>query len=189
MINERIDPGATVSDRFLATVAHRDRELAHELEPLVGVGESLDDQREDAWRLLSEGVKWAAKALDSVGVRGTDTSPIGDSEAAFNRGQHLDAQVFKLSQLPQRNDRVALLVDAVKQACYSGANLGPLLGGGISAVRTLDEEPAVSPPVQPQSADLQAIGDAIGEALLRLGELRLGDPAKIAISVFAPATV
>jgi hypothetical protein len=189
MINERVDLDATIRDRFLETVARRGRDLARELEPLAEAGESLDDQREDAWRLLSEGVKWAAMALDSVGVNGTDISPIGDSEAAFDRGQHLDAQVFKLSQLPQRNDRVALLVDAVKQACYSGADLGPLRGGGIGTFKAPDKESTIAPTVQPQSEDLQAVGDALGEALLRLGDLHLGDPAKIASSIFAPATV
>lgn len=102
------------------------------------------------------GVEWAARALDSVGVSGTDTTPIGDSEAAFARGQHLNGQLFMLSQLRGRHDRPALL-------------------GRLGAIRRPMDRPAVVEPVAPQEADLLEVGGQLGEALYRLNELGLGD--------------
>ena len=136
--------------------------------------QDLFAQREQAWTALSVGVEWAARALDSIGVGGTDTTPIGDSEAAFARGQHLGAQMFNLSRLQGRHDRPALLVGAVKQACYAAAELGPIQGGRLAAVRR-STDLAVLEKVPPRAADLKELGGQLGEALYRLNELGLGD--------------
>lgn len=129
----------------------------------------------EAWTAISVGVEWAARALDSVGVEGTDTTPVRDSEAAFARGQHLDGQVFKLSQMQGRHDRPALLVDAVKLACYAAAEFGPIQGGRLAAVRRPADGPVVVEAVAPQETDLLEVGGQLGEALYRLNELGLGD--------------
>jgi hypothetical protein len=123
----------------------------------------------DAWAVLSTAIQWAARALASAGVTGTDETPIRDSETAFARAQHLERQLFALSQLPEFHDREALLVDSIKQACYAAAELGPIQGGRLSAVGRVVRD------VEPVPADLQEIGSDVGEALYRLDELGLGD--------------
>jgi hypothetical protein len=189
MADESLYLGGTIRGRFIAAVTQHDETAAQRLDPLIDGPEDLRSQREEAWDLLSEGAKWAAKALTSVGVDGTDASPIRDADAAFNRAQHLDEQLLKLSQLDRYNDAVALLVDSVKQACYHGADLGPERGGRISSVRASGEELNVSSEeIAPHPMDLQAIGGALGEALRRLGDLRLGHPVDIASGIFLPVT-
>jgi hypothetical protein len=188
MADESLYLGGTIRDRFLAVVAHNHETAAQRLAPLADGPEDLRDQREEAWRLLSDGVRWAGQALRSVGVEGTDETPIRDAESAFNRAQHLDVQLLKLSQLEGYNDAVALLVDSIKQACYHGADLGPLPGGRLGSFRAPGEELKAVPAIEPHSTDLQAIGVALGEALLRLGELRLGDPIEIATANLTPVT-
>lgn len=132
-------------------------------------------QRDDAWKLLSAGTRWAGAALDSVGIARTSTTPIRDSETAFQRAQHLDRQLWKLSQQSGFHDREALLVESVKRACYRGAELGPIPGGRLAASGVVNS-------VDPHPEDLQAIGSELGEALRRFAELDLGDPVQEAIT-------
>lgn len=173
---EPIFYGGTLGGRLVAVAARDDMTAAARLDALVNrEDEDLRAQREQAWTALSVGVEWAARALDSVGVEGTDTTPVRDSEAAFARGQHLDRQVFKLSQLQGRHDRAALLVDAVKLACYAAAELGPIQGGRLAVVRRPTDQPAVPEEVAPRETDLLELGSQLGEALYRLNELGLGD--------------
>jgi hypothetical protein len=152
------------------------------LSALVDGHDDLIAQREDAWAVLSTGIQWAARALQKAGVSGTDDTPIRDSDAAFARAQHLGRQLFALSQLPEYHDREALLVDAIKQACYAAAELGPIQGGRLSAVGRIAQ------PVQPAPADLQEIGNDAGEALYRLDELGLGDIVTEASKALATAS-
>jgi len=188
MPDESLYLGGTIRERFLAVLARGDETVAQRLEPLVDGPEDLRRQREEAWDLLSSGARWAAKALSSVGVDGTDESPIRDADAGFNRAQHLDVQLLKLSQLDRHNDAVALLVDSVKRACYHGADLGPLPGGRLASFRAPGEELKAVAEIEPHETDLQAIGSELGEALLRLNELRLGDPVDIANAILLPVT-
>ena len=167
-----VDPifyGATLRDRFVAAATRSDEAAAQRLSSLVDGHDDLAAQREDAWSVLSTAIRWAARALESAGVSGTDETPIRDSEAAFARAQHLERQLFALSQLPEFHDREALLVDAIKHACYAAAELGPIQGGRLSAVGRVASQ------VEPAPADLQEIGNDVGEALYRLDELGLGD--------------
>lgn len=168
--------GGTIGGRLIAVATRDDMIATARLNALLSrEDDDLLAQRQQAWTALSVGVEWAARALDSVGVGGTDTTPIGESEAAFARGQHLGGQLFKLSQLQGRHDRPALLVDAVKQACYAAAELGPIQGGRLGAVRRSTDGPAVLEEVAPQEVDLLEVGGQLGEALYRLNELGLGD--------------
>lgn len=173
---------------MVAVAARDDMAAAARLDALLSrEDEDVFSQREEAWTALSVGVGWAGRALDSVGVGGTDTTPIRDSEAAFARGQHLGGQLFKLSQLQGRHDRPALLVDAVKQACYAAAELGPIQGGRLGAVRRPVDRPAVVEAVAPQETDLLEVGGQLGEALYRLNELGLGDIVTEASNALATA--
>ncbi len=168
--------GGTLGGRLVAVAARDDTSAAARLEAVLDrEDEDIFAQRHEAWKALSVGVEWAARALRSVGVDGTDTTPVGDSEAAFARGQHLNGQLFVLSQLQGRHDRAALLVNAVKQACYAAAELGPIQGGRLGAVRAATDRPAVVESVAPREADLLEVGGQLGEALYRLSELGLGD--------------
>jgi hypothetical protein len=188
-LDESLYLGGTIRDRFLAVVAQGGGETAAQrLGSLTEGPEGLHEQREEAWRLLSEGVKWAAKALSSVGIDGTDETFVRDADGAFNLAQHLDAQLLRLSQLGTYNDAVALLVDSVKQACYHAADLGPLPGGRLGSFRAPGEELKAIPSIEPHETDLQAVGGALGEALVRLGERHLGDPVEIASAIFSPVT-
>jgi hypothetical protein len=188
MADESLYMGGTIRERFIAAVTRYDETAAQRLEPLVDGPDDLRRQREEAWDLLSEGARWAARALTSVGVDGTDASPIRDADTAFNRAQHLDVQLLKLSQLDRYNDAVALLVDSVKRACYHGADLGPLPGGRLASFRAPGEDLKAAPEMEPHATDLQAIGGDLGEALLRLNELHLGDPVDIASGILLPVT-
>jgi hypothetical protein len=179
-----IDPisyGATLRDRFVAAATRDDQAAAQRLSSLVDGHDGLAAQREDAWSVLSTAIRWAARALEHAGVSGTDDTPIRDSEAAFARAQHLERQLFALSQLPDYHDREALLVDSIQHACYAAAELGPIQGGRLSAVGRIAQ------PVQPAPADLQEIGNDAGEALYRLDELGLGDIVTEASKALAPA--
>lgn len=69
----------------------------------------------------------------------------------------------------------ARLVDAVKQACYVAAELGPIQGGRLGSFRQPADGTAIVPEVAPQEVDLQDVGSQLGEALYRLNELGLGD--------------
>jgi hypothetical protein len=181
--------GGTLGERLIAVAARDDMSAAARLDALRSrEDEDVFAQREEAWTAISVGVEWAARALDSVGVEGTDTTPIGDSEAAFARGQHLDGQLFKLSQLQDRHDRPALVVDAVKQACYAAAELGPIQGGRLGAVRRPADRPAVVEAVAPQETDLLEIGGQLGKALYRLNGLGLGDIVTEASKALATAS-
>lgn len=104
MAVEPIFYGGTLSGRLIAVAARDDMTATMRLDALLShEDEDVFAQREEAWTALSVGVEWAARALDTVGVRGTDTTPIGDSEGAFARGQHLGGQLFELSQLQGRH--------------------------------------------------------------------------------------
>jgi hypothetical protein len=176
MAVEPIFYGGTLRGHFIAAATRDDMTATARLDALLSRDdEDLFAQREQAWTALTVGVEWAARALDSVGVAGTDTTPIGDSEAAFARGQHLSAQQFKLSQLQGRHDRPALLVDAVKQACYAAAELGPIQGGRLGNFKRPGGLTHTVVDVAPQEADLLEVGGQLGEALYRLNELGLGD--------------
>jgi hypothetical protein len=178
MADENLYLGPTVLDRFVAATSRDDENEAQRLAQLAPGPEDLDIQRAEAWSLLSAGNGWAARALDSVGISDTNDRPVHDPEAAFERAQHLDQQLWKLNQESGSHDAVALLVERVKQACYLGAELGPVVGGLISSFRQSGSEPAVSATREPDPKDLQAIGSELGEALRRLGELELADPIK-----------
>lgn len=169
---EPIFYGGTLRGRFIAAATRRDETAAQRLSLLVDGEEDLAAQREDAWVILSAGIQWAARALASSGVTGTDETPIQDSEDAFGRAQHLERQLFTLSQLPGFHDREALLVDSIKRACYAAAELGPIQGGRLA---TFGRTPSVVAQVDPGLADLQEVGGDVGDALQRLDELGLGD--------------
>jgi hypothetical protein len=176
MAVEPIFYGGTLRGRLIAAATRDDMTATARLDALLSrEDEDVFAQREEAWTALSVGVEWAARALDWVGVGGTDTTQIRDSEAAFARGQHLNGQLFKLSQLQGRHDRPALLVDAVKQACYAAAELGPIQGGRLGSFRRATGRSIVVAEVAPQETDLQELGSQLGEALYRLNELGLGD--------------
>jgi hypothetical protein len=160
---------ATLRDRFVAAVSRDDENIAQRLARLAPGSETLEAQRDEAWVLLTAASHWAALALESVGIQEINDSPVHDSDTAFERAQHLDELLWKLSQQPNSSDGVALVVERVKQACYLGADLGPLVGGLISSRGTASQ-------VEPDPADLQAIGSDTGDALRRLGELHLADP-------------
>jgi hypothetical protein len=186
MADESLFVGGTMRERFAAVLGRTDETAAQRLDPLLPGPEGLHEQREEAWDLLTHGVKWAAEALCSVGIEGTDESPIRDADAAFNRAQHLDGQMLTLGLRDGYRDEVALLVDSVKLACYHGADLGPLPGGRIGSFRAPGESPRAVTPIEPRTSDLQAIGAALGEALVRFGELGLGDPLLIVLSLLRP---
>jgi hypothetical protein len=175
--------GATLRDRFVAAAARDDETAAHRLAPLTDERDDVTAQRNDAWALLSTGAEWAARALRAAGVNDTDQTPVTDSETAFQRAQHLEQQLFTLSQMPGFHDREALLVDAVKRACYAAAELGPIQGGRLAA---FSRGPAVVREVAPAPVDLQEVGSEMGEALHRLAELGLGDVVKDGFQALAP---
>jgi hypothetical protein len=172
MAVEEIFLGATLRDRLIAAAAQNDETAAQRLTPFVDGPDDLAAQRDDAWALLSTGVQWASRALESAGVTGTDLTPIHDSEAAFQRAQHLESQLFALSEAPGFHDREALLVDSIKRACYAAAELGPIQGGRLAA---FSRGPSIVRQVEPAPTDLQEVGSDLGEALRRLNELGLGD--------------
>ncbi len=167
----------------MAAATRDDETPAERLAPLTDEPDDLTAQRNDAWALLSTGVGWAARALTSAGVNGTDQTPMSDSETAFQRAQRLEQQLFTLSQVPGFHDREALLVDAIKRACYAAAELGPLQGGRLAA---FSRGPAVVREVTPAPADLQEVGSDLGEALRRLAELGLGDVVDDGYQALAP---
>jgi hypothetical protein len=187
MADEAVFQDATLLDRFVAAISRDDESAAQRLAGLAPGPENLGLQRDEAWTLLSAGTEWAARALESAGVPGTNDQPIRDSDEAFERAQHLDGQLWKLSQQGTANDAVALVVEKVKQACYAGADLGPLVGGLIAGIRTGTASGA-SVEREPNPADLQAIGSELGDALRRLGELRLVDPVQEAVDLRLPET-
>jgi hypothetical protein len=174
MVDASLYLDATLLDRFVAAASRDDENAAQRLAPIAPGPEALGAQRDEAWTLLTAASGWAAVALDSAGIGGTNSTPVRDPDAAFERAQHLDEQLWKLSQQPGSQDAVALLVEKVKQACYVGADLGPIVGGLISNLRTTSQ-PDLRP-VEPNPRDLQAIGSDVGDALRRLGDLRLADP-------------
>lgn len=175
--------GATLRDRFLAAATLRDETAAQRLSGFADGPQDLRAQREEAWVLLSRGIYWAALALEAGGVSGAEASPIGSSDAAFERAQHFETQLFALSQVPGFHDREAMVVDAVKQACYAGAELGPIKGGRLAAFgggNVVEES-------EPAERDLQEIGSKLGEALRWLGELGPRNVAEEASEVLSAA--
>jgi hypothetical protein len=169
-VDEQIYLHATLRERFIAAAARDDEAAAQRLQPLLQDDELPVQQREDAWRLLSAGVHWAARALSAAGLPNFTVIPVVDSETAFAEAQRLEQQFFALSQLrDSSHDQEALVVDAVKRACYSGAELGPIPGGRLavpgSTVNT----------VAPSEEYLQEVGSDLGEALRRLNGLALAD--------------
>lgn len=178
MTDQSLYLDGTVLDRFVAATSRDDENVAQRLSSLAPGPEDLAAQRDEAWALLTAAGKWAARALNSVGVAQTSEEPIADADAAFERAQHLDTQLWKLNQQAGRHDAVALLVEKVKHACYLGADLGPMVGGLISSFRPSAAPPPVVFAREPNPADLQTIGSELGDALRRLGELRLADPVE-----------
>lgn len=185
MADESLFQGGTLRERFIAAASRDDEMIAQRLEPLLEGPTDPRAQRDEAWRLLSAGGVWAARALSSVGVEGTEERPIGDSDAAFERAQHLDSQLWKLGQQTGFNDAVALLVESVKQACYHGADLGPHVGGLISTPRAPGGQVPIAREREPDTTDLQAIGSDLGDALRRLSERNLGDTVQEATAVLS----
>ncbi|HEX4836948.1 MAG TPA: hypothetical protein VFV03_00265 [Solirubrobacteraceae bacterium] len=188
MADESLFQGGTLRDRFVAAVSRDDETIAQRLDPLLPGPTDLHAQRDEAWRLLSAGGVWAARALSSVGIDGTDERPIGDSDAAFERAQHLDRQLWKLSQQTGFNDAVALLVESVKQACYHAADLGPQIGGLISTARAPGAPVPVTREREPDPTDLQALGGNLGTALRRLSEQDLADAVREANAFLSQTT-
>lgn len=169
-VDEQIYLHETLRGRFVAAVARDDETVAQRLEPLIEADESRVRQREDAWQLLSAGAQWAARALASAGLADMSVSPIADSEAAFAEAQRLEQELFELSQLRDRShDGEALVVDAVKRACYAGAELGPVPGGRLAVPGS------VVSTIEPAEEYLQEVGSDLGEALRRLHSLGLAD--------------
>jgi hypothetical protein len=68
-----------------------------------------DGQRTRLVPTLSAASRWAAVSLDSAGIGATDNTPVRDPDAAFERAQHLDQQLWTLSQEPGSHGAVALL--------------------------------------------------------------------------------
>jgi hypothetical protein len=188
MADETLFQGGTLRELFIAAVSRYDETIAQRLEPFVTGPTDLHAQRDEAWRLLSAGGVWAARALSSVGIDGTSERPIGDSDAAFERAQHLDSQLWKLGQQTGFNDAVALLVESVKLACYHGADLGPQIGGLISTPSALGTPTAILREREPDPTDLQAIGSNLGDALRRLSQRNLGDAVQEATAVLSQTT-
>lgn len=185
MAVENLFQGATVRDRFVSAVARNDETAAQRLTSSLPGPEDPHAQRDEAWELLSADVQWAAEALKSVGITGTDASPIRDSDTAFERAQHLDRQLWQLGQRPGFHDAVALLVESVKRACYRGAELGPIPGGRRGSFVAPGDSPRIVEPVEPDLEDLRGIGSDSGEALRWYAELGLGDAADEAIGVLS----
>jgi hypothetical protein len=177
MVVESLFTGATIRDRFVAGASRDDETTAQRLAACLPGDDNLEDQRDEAWRLLSAGGSWAAEALETAGVDGTNASAIRDSDAAFDRGQHLDRQLWHLSQVAGYHDAVALLVDAVKRACYRAAELGPIRGGRLASFGPGH----IVEDVAPDPHDLQAIGTDLGEALRWYAQISHRDPAEVAL--------
>jgi hypothetical protein len=179
VVDEQIYLHATLRERFVAAAAQDDETVAQRLQPFIEQPESPVQQREDAWRLLSAGAQWAARVLLAAGLANVAASPIGDSETAFAQAQRLEQQLFELGQLGNRShDREALVVDAVKRACYAGAELGPIPGGRLAVPGSIVTQ------IAPSEEHLQEVGSDLGEALRRLNSLNLGDlfeEAKVAL--------
>lgn len=181
-VDEQIYLHATLRERFVAAAARDDEAVTQRLQPLIEDDEAPVQQREDAWRLLSSGVQWAARALFAAGLPDITVARVGDSEAAFTQAQRLEQQLFALSQLRDRShDREALVVDAVKRACYAGAELGPVPGGRLAVPGSIVNE------VAPGEAYLQEVGSDLGEALRRLNGLGLADVVEETTKALAPA--
>ncbi len=181
-VDEQIYLHATLRERFVAAAARDDEAVAQRLQPQIDDDEPPVQQREDAWRLLSAGVQWAARALSAAGLPDVTVAPVGDSEAAFAQAQRLEQQLFVLSQLRDRShDQEALVVDAVKRACYAGAELGPVPGGRLAVPGSVVNT------VAPDEADLQEVGSDLGEALRRLNALGLADVLDETTKALAPA--
>jgi hypothetical protein len=119
--------------------------------------------------------------LEAVGIEGTDTSPITSDQGAFDRGQHLMEQMMALSRLPGFHDAVALTVDAVKNACYSGADLVPEIGGALHVGGTIPARRVA----EPAAAALERLGRLCGEALRRVCIQGLVDPITETKAAFA----
>lgn len=181
MAVDHLFQGATVRDRFVSAVARNDETAAQRLMSSLPGPEDPHAQRDEAWEFLSAGARWAADALESVGITGTDASPIRDSDTAFERAQHLDRQLWQLGQRPGFHDAVALLVESMKHACYRGAELGPIPGGRLGSFNS----PRIVESIEPYPEDLQAIGSGSGEALHWYAELGLGDVTDEAMSVLS----
>lgn len=171
MSAESLVNGATLRERFVAAATRDDESAAQQLASLCNGAASPNAQRDEAWAFLTAGGRWASRALASAGVPGTDDGPVRDSEAAFGRAQHLETKSWELSQVPGLHDAVALLIDAVRRACYAGADLGPIQGGRLAAIRAPGGKIPMVPQVAPQPVDLQDIGSNIGEALRRYANL------------------
>jgi hypothetical protein len=174
----------TIRDRFVAALTRDDETAAQRLAPLLDGPESLDQQRTEAWALLTASAHWVASALDAAGIPDSDETPITDSETAFQRAQHLDAQLWKLNQKPGRHDAIAFLVEAAKRAYYRGADLGPVPGGRLASFRAPGAEPNIPHTVEADPEDLRAIGSELGETLRRYGALGLGQSTGEALAAF-----
>lgn len=187
MSDDAASAGTTLGDGLVGTIAHVDPAAAQDLKQVIEPNAALVTQRDQAWELLSAAVQWAAKALEQVGVEGTDATPVRDSDSAFAHAQDLEQQSYELTQKAGFHDEVALLVDAVRRACYTGADLGPIPGGRIGSFARPGDAAAIVYEVEPSPVDLQQIGSSIGEALLRFQELGLGDAVAETTSRLAPA--
>jgi hypothetical protein len=183
MADESIFMGSTLRERFAAAIGESDETLKQQLKPLIAQEESPKEQRDEAWRFLTAVAGWVADALAAGGVTDSDRSEIRDAEAAFERAQHLDAQLWKLNKQPGQHDQLAFMVEAAKSAYYHGADLGPVQGGGLGSFREPGGAIAITPTVEPRSEDLQAIGSEAGEVLRRYGEFGLGQPAVEALAL------
>jgi hypothetical protein len=181
-VDEQIYLHGTLRERFVAAAARDDETVAQRLQPLIESDEPPVQQREDAWRLLSAGIQWAARALSAAGLSDITVAPVRDSEAAFAHAQRLEQQLFALSQLRDRShDREALVVDAVKRACYAGAELGPVPGGRLAIPGSIVNT------VAPSEEYLQEVGSDLGEALRRLNGLALADVVEETTKALADA--
>ena len=171
------DPPLPLGVAYVKEVARQDRGLEQILLREIPTPSTAETQREQAFTCLNTAMRWAAVALASIGIDDTDVSPIADSEQAFQRGQHLNDQVWKPYLLPGRHDNVALIVDSVKNACYGVADLGPIPGGRFKSDRTRIDTPP------PESLD--DVGRCCGQALWRLGMIGLADVVSETKAAFA----
>lgn len=183
-LDEQIYLNATLRERFVAAATRDSEAAAQRLEALIQADETPVMQLEEAWRLLSAGVEWADRALSAAGLPETAATTIRDSEAAFTQAQQLEQRLFSLSQLRDRShDLEALVVDAVKRACYAGAELGPIPGGRLAIPGSIVST------IAPSEKYLQEVGSDLGEALRRLSGLGLADLVGEASKALSPANM
>ena len=188
MADEALYLDGTLLDRFVAAIGRGDENLAQRLASLAPGPENLDLQRDEAWTLLSAGTLWAA-ARAELGRGCSDQSAAAPRLRRSLRRARRPSMVscgnsvsrarrMMLSHSSwRRSSRLATRAPtSARSSAVSSHACGPRPPTGISVGR------------EPNPADLQAIGSELGDALRRLGELRLADPIQEVEGLRLPET-